>query len=85
MKIFKNDDTQSIQIIPRYNSNAIILEITDEFRCNKTAITDLTLVYTAGYLNMTFDFKPQAKHYKIEVKDSIEGKTIWKGKAIYDS
>ncbi len=84
MKTFINDDTQSIQIIPRYNPDSIFVRITDELKGNDINIYDVTSVYTAGYLNLTFDFQPKAKHYKIEVIDSVEGKTIWKGKAIYN-
>ena len=84
MKTFINDSTQNIQIIPRYNTDFIIVEITDELRCEKTEITDVASVYTAGYLNLTFDFQPKSKHYKIEVKDLFKDQTVWKGKAIYD-
>ena len=81
MIIFRpSEETQTATIIPRYEADLVTLKLRDESKATEETFTDLTAIYSYGYL--TFEFTKtvsEGSTFELEVLDGVN--VLFRGKA----
>lgn len=81
MEIFiPGNTTQTLTIIPRYNSDNVTLTVRRDQDSEKTLFT-LPTIYSDGYLSMDFDYEfIEDESYTLTV-ETLAGVLLWRGMA----